>query len=201
MQAILNAPDVRKRDGIRDRAMLHLCFAAGLRVSELVSLPLTALDLHPTPTIHINGKGRKERSLPLWNETATDLRAWFTVRGDAPTPELFLNAGNGPMTRFGFEYVLRKHVQAAMEVCTSLRKKRVTPHVLRHTSAMIVLQATGDLRKVALWLGHANIQTTEVYLRANPKENLETIEAMVPPTLKRGQFRAPDKLIASLRDS
>lgn len=200
MQAILNVPDLRTRWGIRDRAMLHLCFSAGLRVSELVGLPLTALSLQPTPTIRILGKGRKERALPLWKQTAADLRAWLAVRGEARVPELFLNARAEPMTRSGFEYVLRKHVQSAVESCPSLHGKRVSPHVLRHSCAMMLLQATGDLRKVSLWLGHANVQTTEIYLRADPMEKLQAIEAVIPPSLKRGRFCAPDKLIALLHN-
>jgi integrase/recombinase XerD len=83
--------------------------------------------------------------------------------------------------------------------CPSLTAKQVTPHVLRHTCAMMILQATGDLRKVSLWLGHADIQTTEAYLRADPTDKLEAIEAVSPPTLRRGRFTVPDKLIASLR--
>lgn len=104
------------------------------------------------------------------------------------------------MTRSGFEYVLRKHVQSAVESCPSLHDKRVSPHVLRHSCAMMLLQATGDLRKVSLWLGHANVQTTEIYLRADPMEKLQAIEAVIPPSLKRGRFRAPDKLIALLHN-
>jgi integrase/recombinase XerD len=198
MQSLLNAPDLQRRDGIRDRAMLHLCFAAGLRVSELVSLPLHALAFYPTPSVRILGKGRKERTLPLWKATAADMRAWLAVRGDTPAFELFVNARGLPMTRSGFEYILQKHVKTAAQACASLQRKCVSPHVLRHTSAMLVLQATGDIRKVALWLGHEDIQTTEVYLRADPTEKLEALDAVVPPTLKRGEFRVPDKLIALL---
>jgi site-specific recombinase XerD len=201
MQAVLNAPNLQRRDGIRDRAMLHLCFSAGLRVSELVNLSLHAVAFEPAPTVHIQGKGRRERLLPLWKQTATDLRAWLAVRGQPLSPELFVNARNQTMTRWGFEYVLRKHGQVAAERCPSLKAKRLSPHVLRHTAAMLVLQATGDIRKVSLWLGHADIQTTEAYLRADPTEKLAALDTMVPPTLKRGQFRAPDKLIASLRDN
>ena len=168
MQSLLNAPDLQQRQGIRDRAMLHLCFAAGLRVSELVSLPLKALNFYPTPSVYIMGKGRKERTLPLWKETAVDLREWLAVRGETSACELFLNARGRPMTRSGFEYILQKHVKTAAQTCESLQKKGISPHVLRHTSAILVLQATGDIRKVALWLGHDDIQTTEVYLRADP---------------------------------
>jgi integrase/recombinase XerD len=126
------------------------------------------------------------------------LRAWLAVRGQPPVTELFVNARDQPMTRSGFEYVLEKHVQVAAEHCPSLKQKRVSPHVLRHAAAMLILQATGDIRKVSLWLGHADIQTTEVYLRADPTEKLEAISALMPTTLKRGRFRPPDKLIASL---
>lgn len=199
MQALLNVPDLTCRDGIRDRAMIHLCFSAGLRVSELVHLPLQALEWQPSPNVRIFGKGRRERLLPLWKQAASDLRAWLAVRGQPAATELFLNAHGEPMTRSGFEYVLKKHVEVAAKRCPSIEKKRVSPHVLRHTAAMVVLQATGDIRKVSLWLGHGDIQTTEVYLRADPTEKLEAMSAMSPLTLKRGQFRAPDKLMASLR--
>ena len=199
MHAILDAPDVQTRYGIRDRAMLHLCFAAGLRVSELLTLPLPAVTFHPTPAIRVLGKGRRERSLPLWKQTADDLRAWLAVRGDRSAPELFLNAQGRVMTREGFAYVLRKYVRIAAHSCPSLEGKQISPHVLRHTCAMMILQATGDLRKVSLWLGHADMQTTEVYLRADPTEKIEALEAVMPPALRRGQFTVPDKLIASLR--
>ncbi len=151
--------------------------------------------------MHIQGKGRKQRVLPLWKQTAADLRAWLAIRGNAPVPELFLNARRLSITRFGFEYVLKKHAQAAMKSCPSLQSKRISPHVLRHSSAILVLQATGDIRKVSLWLGHASIQTTEIYLRVDPTEKLEAIEKIVPPMLKRGQFRTPDKLIATLHNN
>ncbi len=131
-QAILNAPDLQGREGLRDRAMLHLCFSAGLPVSERVGLPLAAVELQSSPSIRIRGKGRRERCLPLWKQTATDLRAWLAVRGDVLVPELFFNARDQPMTRSGFEYLLRKHVRTATARCPSLKDKRVSPHVLRH---------------------------------------------------------------------
>ena len=199
MQAILNAPDIRTRAGIRDRAMLHIAFAAGLRVSELTGLLLSSVTLQPTPTIRVVGKGRKERALPLWKQAAVDLRAWLAVRGDPPTPELFVNARGQAMTRAGFAFLLGQHAHAAAENCRSLKDKKISPHVLRHTCAMVLFQATKDLRKVSLWLGHAQMQTTEVYLRADPMEKIETIEGMTPLRLKRGRFTVPDKLIASLQ--
>jgi len=199
MQSILDAPEPSHWAGIRDRAMLHICFAAGLRVSELIGLRLDDLTLQPHASILIRGKGRRERSLPLWKVTTSAVRAWLAVRRAALTPELFLNAHGGPMTRSGFEYILRKHVRTAEKRCPSLSTKRVSPHVLRHTCALTILQATGDLRKVSLWLGHANIQTTEMYTRADSSVKLETLESVVAPKLRTGRFKATDKLIASLR--
>lgn len=201
VQAILDAPDPRLRDGVRDRAMLHLAFAAGLRVSELVGLRVGDVMLQPQPAIHVLGKGRRERALPLWKTTAKAVRAWLALRGEAACPELFLNARGAPLTRDGFEYILAKHAAVAATSVSSIKSKRVSPHVLRHSCAMHILEATRDIRKVALWLGHASVQTTEIYVRADPTEKLQAIEAVLPPTLRRGRFRAPDKLLASLRPS
>ena len=198
VRAILNAPDTTTRLGIRDRAMLHLCFAGALRVSELVGLPLANVSLERTPSIRVLGKGRRERCLPLWKETAVDLRAWMAVRGAPPVPELFVNAEGAAMTRAGFEYILDKHVCSVRKSCPSLSGRSVSPHQLRHSCALTMLQATRDIRKVALWLGHADIRTTEIYLRVDPSEKLEAMEAVLPLGLRRGQFKAPDKLIASL---
>jgi len=199
MQAVLDAPDPTTRYGIRDRAMLHLGFAAGLRVSELVGIQLNDATWHSTPSILIHGKGRCERKLPLTKEGAAAIRAWLSLRGEALVPELFLNARGKNMTRSGFEYVLRRHVKTAAKSCPSLLKKRISPHKLRHTCALIALQATRDIRKVSLWLGHSSVQSTEIYVRADPLEKLEAIEAITPPTLRRGRFRPPDKLIEMLR--
>ncbi len=200
IQAILNAPDLRRRSGVRDRAMMHLCFNAGLRVSELVALPLSAVSLRSTPSVRVMGKGRRERILPLWKATVRDVRAWLAVRGNLPgTDSLFVNARGLPLTRAGFEYVLRKHTSVATVRFPTLASKRISPHVLRHTCAVLILRATGDLRKVSLWLGHSDLQTTEMYLRVDPEEKLKAMEAVVPPRLRPGRFRPTDALIASLQ--
>ena len=198
VQALLDAPDPNTREGIRDRAMLHLAFAAGLRVSELIGLRLDQLEMQPHPMVHVLGKGRRERVLPLWKQTATALRSWLNIRKDCPVPEVFLNARGVPLTRYGFEYILAKYVKSTMGKEPSLARKRVSPHVLRHTCAMHTLQATHDVRRVALWLGHASVRSTEIYLRADPKEKMEALAAITPPSLRRGHFRPPDKLLALL---
>ena len=136
MHAVLNAPEPSGWNGVRDRAMLHLCFAGGLRVSELVGLQLRDVVLQPQESILVHGKGRRERCLPLWKVTAAALRAWLGVRGTVPAPEVFVNARGQPLTRAGFEDILAKHVQSATKDCPSLADKRISPHVLRHTPAL-----------------------------------------------------------------
>lgn len=199
LQALLDAPDPETREGIRDRAMLQVAVCAGLRVSELIGLHLSDVAL-PSMDIRVRGKGRRERAIPLWKVTATALRAWLAIRGTAPVPEVFINTRSEPLSRWGFAYVLKRHVQTAQRHRPSLSRKQVSPHVLRHTCAMMVLQATQDIRKVSLWLGHANQATTEIYTRADPTEKLEAINAIVPPHLRKGSFRPPDKLLAWLKE-
>jgi site-specific recombinase XerD len=198
VQALLDAPNPATRDGIRDRAILHIAISGGLRVSELTGLRLK--DIAPqSASIRVYGKGRRERALPLWKTTASTLRAWLAVREPVAADEVFVNARGEPFSRWGVAYVLRQHGQTATKKCNSLAGKQLSPHVLRHTCAMIMLQATQDIRKVSLWLGHSNLATTEVYVRADPSEKLEAIEAVVPPHLRKGRFRPEDKLIALLK--
>lgn len=198
VQALLDVPDPTTREGIRDRAMLHLAICAGLRVSELTGLRIDEI-APQSISIRVRGKGRRERALPLWKTTAAALRAWLAVRGAVAVPEVFVNARGEPLSRWGVAYVLRCHADTASSKCASLSRKTISPHVLRHTCAMVVLQATQDIRKVSLWLGHSSLTTTEMYVRADPSEKLEAIEAMVPPRLRKGRFRPPDKLIALLK--
>jgi site-specific recombinase XerD len=201
-RAVLDAPDPASRLGIRDRAMLYLALTGGLRVSELVGLRLDDVRFDGRYVeICVLGKGRKERALLLWKEVGDAIRAWLAIRGTATCPELFLSATAHPMSRSGFEYVLRKHVAAAAVACPSLAGRSVSPHTLRHTCALDTLRATGDLRKVSLWLGHTSQSTTEIYLQADPTEKIEAIESIVPLRLRPGRFRPPDRLIASLMPS
>ncbi len=199
IRALLDAPDISSPSGLRDRAMLHLAFAAGLRVSELVGIRVDQLERGSAPCVHIMGKGRHERILPLWKETTSAITEWLKARAIDGDPELFLNAAGRAMTRSGFEYILAKHVATAARAHSSIAGKRVTPHVLRHSCAMHTLQATRDIRKVSLWLGHASLQSTETYLRADPTEKLEALATLMPLGLQRGKFRAPDTLMAMLK--
>ena len=197
MQAILDAPDTATVPGLRDRAMLHLCYAAGLRVSELTSLMLDNLSSPQIETIRIVGKGRRERELPLWKETKSALSEWLDVRPPVNNRYLFLNARGQAMSPDGFTYILDRHVVTATQVLPSLKTKRITPHVIRHTTAMTILHATGDIRKVSIWLGHADLKTTEVYLRASPAEKLEILAVNAPPSIQPGAF--PDATDSLMR--
>lgn len=199
IRAVLAAPDIRTRGGLRDRAMLHLAYAAGLRASELLAMRMEDFPDKSLSTVRVLGKGRRERILPLWKETQAALRAWLAVRPGGHGPELFLSRDGKRMSRDGFAYRLQLHVTEASKTVPSITGKSVTPHVLRHSCAMHTLQATGDVRKVALWLGHASIQTTEMYLRADPTEKLALLDAHHPPLIKPGKFREPsDKLMQIL---
>ena len=135
IQALLDAPDPTGWKGIRDRAMLHLCYGGGLRVSELIGLRLDDLKFQPQPSVLVHGKGRRERCLPLWKTTTAALRAWLVVRGTVSVPELFVSTRGESLTRSGFEYILRKHGRTANQHCPSLTTKRVFPHALRDTPA------------------------------------------------------------------
>lgn len=200
IQAILDAPDCRTVWGLRDRAMLHLAYVAGLRVSELTGLLLQSLLGPGLDKIRIHGKGRRERKLPFWRETKSVLNDWLDVRPPVNNHYLFLNTRGRPISNDGFAYVLKKHVATAEQSVTSIQDKHVTPHVLRHSCAMSILHATKDIRKVSMWLGHADLNTTEMYLRATPAEKLEILEANNPPLVRPGKFTGVrDELMEVLR--
>lgn len=201
-QAMLDSPDPTTRLGVRDRAMLYLALTGGLRVSELVGLRLTDVEFRGRYLdVTVQGKGRKERVLTLWNSVRKATRDYVDIRPQVPLNILFLSTCQQPLTRAGFEGIVRKHTVAATTRCPSLGKKRVSPHVLRHTCALNLLQATGDLRKVALWLGHESIQTTQHYLQADPMQKLEALSSVIPPSLRPGKFRPTDRLLEELRGS
>jgi site-specific recombinase XerD len=200
MNALLAAPDCTTVAGLRDRAMLHLTYAAGLRVSELLALQMGDFSDRSLSTVRVLGKGRRERVLPLWKETQTVLRAWIAVRPSVQVQELFVNREGQPLSRDGFAHRLAVHVAAAERKRPTLAEKRVTPHVLRHSCAMHTLEATGDIRKVSLWLGHATLQSTEAYLRVDPAEKLAILASNAAPAVPKGSFRTPDRLLAMLAE-
>lgn len=199
VRAILNAPDRTTRTGLRDHAMMCLAYDAALRVSELVTLPLDGLDQPGHRQVRVMGKGRRGRFLPLWKETGTALRAWLAVRPRGADLHLFLNSSGVGMTTRGFAKRLAVHAGTAAAAAPAIAGKTVTPHSLRHARALSILERTGDIRQVALWLGHANQQTTEIYLRVDPAEKLRILSADEAPGIGQGNFPGVhDELLAML---
>ena len=171
----------------------------GLRVSELVGLALEDLKTPELDSIRVMGKGRRGRVLPLWKQTRTALRSWLRVRPNGTDRHLFLNAFGTGMTRRGFAKRLALHTETAGRTMPSIAGKTVTPHSLRHACALNTLEATGDIRQVALWLGHASLQSTEMYLRIDPANKLDILSARQPPNLRKGSFDGvQDELLAML---
>lgn len=198
-QAVVNAAIPTTAIGTRNRALLLLAITGGLRASELVRLTVDDVSLHAHPTVRVLGKGRRERVLPLWSDATKALVAWLRIRPTTSARELFVSAKGRPITRAALAAIVHEHARRATKACPSIGAKRISPHVLRHTCAMIVLQATGDIRKVALWLGHAALKSTDPYVRADPTEKLELVERAMPLSLRRGRFRVPDDVLSFLK--
>jgi len=199
IEALLAAPDQSTWGGRRDRTLLLLAIQTGLRVSELVSLRCSDIVLGTGSHVRCTGKGRKERCTPLRKETAVALRAWLRHRSDDSSEPLFPNARGGPLSRDGVEYLLAKHVATAVKQCPTLKKKRVSAHVLRHTTAMEMLEYGVDRFVIALWLGHEKVETTQVYLHANMKLKEQALNKAAPFNGRLKRFRPDDELLTFLK--
>jgi integrase/recombinase XerD len=184
-QAVLDAVDGTSRMGPRDQALLLVLYNTGARVSEIVNLKASDLRLDDAPQIKLLGKGQKHRTCPLWPETAAALRAYLQQRVPrAPGCErLFLNAKGLPVTRFGIRHILRKHVVQAQGACSSLVEKHVSPHTLRHTTAMHLLRSGNEVNMVSYWLGHADINTTHVYVEIDMEMKRKMLERAPSPAV------------------
>ncbi|MCP4201519.1 MAG: site-specific integrase [bacterium] len=197
-EALLDAPDLGTWTGRRDRALLSLAVDTGLRVSELTALCCEDAALGSGAHVRCVGKGRKERSTPLSKPVARILRLWLTERNGRPEDPLFPSIRGGSLSRDAVEYLLAKHVAAASEKCPSMAKKRISPHVLRHSTAMNLLHHGVDRTVIALWLGHERVETTQVYLHANLKLKEKILEMTTPPNVRPGRYRPSDSLILFL---
>ena len=182
------------------RTILHLIAWLSANGTGIeTGLALDDLKMPALDEVHIIGKGRRERILPLWKETRRTLRDWLAVRPESADRHLFLNAMGTGMTRRGFAKRLALHAQTAACSAPSIAGKTVSPHLLRHACALHTLEATGDVRKVSLWLGHSSVQTTEMYLQADPTDKLDTLDKWRPPSLRKGRFNGvQDELLAML---
>ena len=198
IDALLAAPDRTTWIGRRDRALLLVAIQTGLRVSELISLRRDDLVLGTGAHVRCDGKGRKDRWTPLRQDVVVVLAEWFRERPAEPTEAAFPSSRGGSLSRDAVERLVARHQRSAERRCPSLKRERVTPHVLRHTAAMQLLQHGIDRSVIALWLGHESVETTEMYLHANLRQKEEALAKVTPSDLSPGRFRPDDELLAFL---
>lgn len=198
LNALLAAPVWSTWTGRRDHAMLGLAAQTGLRVSELIGLRCADVHLGSGAHVSCNGKGRKQRITPLTSGIAAVLRVWLAERAGLPTQPLFATQSGRALSRDALEHRLAKYVQIAAGNCPSLTQKSVTMHVLRHSAAMRLLRAGIDTSVIALWLGHEQIETTQVYLHADLGIKERALAKTAQADTKPGRFRPTDRLLAFL---
>ncbi|MFH1312086.1 MAG: tyrosine-type recombinase/integrase [Candidatus Eisenbacteria bacterium] len=199
IQSLLEAPDIGTWSGRRDWLLLTLAVQAGLRVSELVALCCQDVVLRIGAHVRCWGKGRKERCIPLSREAVAALRYWLKQQNAQPNDPLFPSARGGPLSRDAVEYLLKKHMETARQRCPSLKGKRVSPHVLRHSAAMDLLRHGVDRSTIALWLGHESVETTQVYLHADLALKEAALARITPVKIRAGRYRPDDRLLAFLK--
>ena len=198
VEALLAAADRSTWTGRRDHALLLVAVQTGLRVSEMIGLRCADIHLGSGAHVSCRGKGRKERITPLTRATVAVLRVWLAERAGDATDPLFPTSTGVPLSRDAVERRITKYAAAAAAACPSLRTKRISPHVLRHTAAMRLLQAGVDTSVIALWLGHEHVDTTQIYLHADLAIKERAIARTAPPDAKPGRYRPSDTLLAFL---
>lgn len=198
VDALLTSPDRATTLGRRDHALLLTAVQTGMRVSELTGLTCADADLHPAASLHCLGKGRKHRRIPLTRPTAQLLRGWLAERHAAPTDPLFPNRAGGRLSTDAVADLLARHVASAAQRCPTLSSKIISPHVLRHTCAMNLLQSGVDLATIALWLGHATTKATAVYMHADLALKEQALARTAPSSIGRRRYRPTDALLAFL---
>lgn len=198
MDAILGAPDLTKCSGRRAHALLLTLYNSGARVSEITSLKQTQFSFGTSNFLELNGKGRKQRSVPLWSKTAKALQYWFEELTQTETSLAFPSAVGRKMTRNGVDYILQQAVKSASATCPSLLDKKVTPHSLRHTTATHLLQSGVNISVIALWLGHESTETTHVYVEADLATKERALNKLAPAGTEVSRFKAGDAVLAFL---
>lgn len=198
VDALIDAPDPDRWEGRRDRALLTVAIQTGLRVSELCGLNCGDLSLDTGAHLRCQGKGRKHRAVPLTAGTVAILRVWLRERGGLPAEPLFPTRTGRRLTRGAVERRVTTHAATAAQRCPSLHNKQLTPHVLRHTAAMALLHAGVDVSVIALWLGHEDVRSTQIYLHADLAIKERALALVAPSSAKPGRYRPPDPLLAFL---
>ena len=199
VDALLAAPDQRTWSGRRDHALLLVAVQTGFRLSELTGIRRDDVVLGTGSHVRVTGKGRKERCTPLSKDSRAVMTAWLREPVRAPDQPVFPNARGGPLSAHGVQYLVAKHVATASRTCTSLTRKRVSPHVLRHTTAMDLVHEGVERSTLALWLGHESIETTQIYIDADLEMKSKILDKTTPPGGKPGRYRPDDTLMAFLK--
>jgi integrase/recombinase XerD len=198
IDALLAAPDRTTWIGRRDRALLLVGIQTGLRVSELIGLRRSDIILGTGAHVRCEGKGRKQRFTPLRQEAVEVLAQWLRECPAEPATPAFPSSRGGPLSRDAVERLVTRHQRSGERRCPSLKRKRVTPHVLRHTAAMQLLRHGIDRSVIALWLGHESVETTQIYLHADLRLKEEALAKVTPLDVPPGRFRPDDELLAFL---
>jgi site-specific recombinase XerD len=198
IKAILQAPDENTWSGQRDRVLFATMYNTGARVSELIRMRVSDLTISETTAIRIHGKGRKLRSVPIWKSTARQLKQWLAVSALANDQALFPNRKGAQLTRTGITDRLMLATRQAATNCLSLSEQRVTPHIVRHSTAMHLLQSGVDITIIALWLGHESPATTHSYIEADLAMKENAMKSLAPPDGSCSRFKPSDKLMKFL---
>lgn len=198
VQAVLDAPDASTWSGQRDRALFLTLYNTGARISEALGLQIEDVPVEGTPCVRLRGKGRKERTVPLWPRTRRLLTTWIRTRGGSATDPLFPNRRHERLSRSGAAHRLALAVDLALSACPSLRGRHVSPHTFRHTTAMHLLQSGTDSAVIALWLGHESAATTHGYLEADLAMKERALARVDPPKTRPRRFKASDEILTFL---
>lgn len=199
INALMATPNLNTWFGQRDRILLGLLYNTGARVSELTGICVQDLTLDVSPCVRLHGKGRKQRTVPLWKETAAELRRWLRNSGLKPDQPVVPNRNGQRMTRVNVAERIALTVAAASERCPELKRHKVSPHVFRHSTAMHLLQAGVDITVIALWLGHESPTTTHGYVEADMTMKERALAAIAAPQTPKGnRYRPPDDLLKFL---
>lgn len=195
-EALINTVNTTTWIGQRDHALLHLAIHTGLRVSELTGLTCGDVSFGTGAHVRCHGKGRKNRSTPLTKPTTIILQRWISTLGPAPTSPVFPSWKGTPLSRDAVAKLLKKYVKQAIASCPSLAGKNVTPHTLRHTTAMLLMHAGTDISVIALWLGHESTETTQMYLHADMSLKEKTLSRLTPTSSAGpGRYQPSDDLL------
>ncbi|NMN99018.1 tyrosine-type recombinase/integrase [Antrihabitans stalactiti] len=198
IDALLDAPDMSRWEGRRDRALLLTAVQTGLRVSELTGLACNDVTFGDGAAVRCLGKGRKHRAVPLTTITKAVLREWLAERGGRPDQPLFPTRSGRELSTDAVERLVRLHAATAARTCPTIRPEELHPHILRHSCAMSLLQAGVDTAVIALWLGHADLRSTAIYLHADMTIKQRALDATAPPSITPGRYQPDDKLLAFL---